>query len=189
MTLFFFSTVSCACFLHGDPLCYFLGVLIFVRCIYRPCSVIVPRIICCCTAVVLWLLYYYYRTYIVGSWGCWWMYFFSCLLCCTTAVPGTTYCGSRYYVLPGTAVVHTGWLGRSVRGFVHAFVCYFIYFFLPPYRPRAGIVERTTSNSYTAVVEQQKVMVTMRGQGVRATPVRTYLHPNRKRFPARKIVH
>ena len=56
VTLLFFntrSTTSSVCFLrHGDPLCYFFGVLHFVRYTYRPRAGIVPRIYCC-TAVVL----------------------------------------------------------------------------------------------------------------------------------------
>ena len=120
VTLFFFfyTAVVLAFFVVVTLSVIFLGVLLFVRYICRPC---------CCTAVVLSLwLFYHYRSHIVGSWGvgaC----FFSAVCCAVlllyqilrTAVVGTTYCCT------------TGWLGGSVRGCVHAFL--FFSFLLSRY--------------------------------------------------------
>ena len=137
MTLLLFYTTysSSSCFLrHGDPLCNFLGVLL-LSAIYIPTLLwhSSAYILLYVTAVVLLLLLYFYRTH-CGLTGCRCKFFSCCVLCCATAVPGTT------------AV--SGWLGGSVRGCGHAFVGYLKNIYLPLYRPRVGIVQRTTSIKY-----------------------------------------
>ena len=63
----------------------------------------------------------------VGGWIAWWvsLLYYVLLYCCSTGL----------------------WVGGSVRSCVHGLVGFFVFlfFFLPLYRPRAGIVQRTTS--------------------------------------------
>ena len=131
--VFFFLHSSSARFLRrGDPFCYFFGGTSF-------CPLYMPALLlyCCSTVAVAVLPLSFTHC---GFMGCWCMFFFCCVLCCTTTVPDTTYCCSRYYVLLYYRVA--GWIGSRVCTRVPVF----FFFALTLYRPRAGIVQRTTSN-------------------------------------------
>ena len=136
------------CAVDGDHLSHHLLFFSFFFCV-RPCSGIVRRIYCC-TAVVL-LLCCCCAIIVRKMWvhgvgvGC----FFSDVCCAVlplywyqvrrTAAVDTTYCWTS-----------TRWLGGSVQGCVHVLVGHFLFiYFLPLYRPRAGIAQRTTSGTYT----------------------------------------
>ena len=116
------KTVISAPLWHGSAYhCYFF-VFVFVRytlpCLWHSSAYF---LLYCCTAVVL-LSYTH-----CGFVGCSWM-FFSLL------------CAVLYYAVLRTAVVKlygvAGWIGS----------CFFsVVFFSPLYRPRTGVVRRTTS--------------------------------------------
>ena len=79
--------------------------------------------------------------------------FLLCAVRCTT----TAVLRTAVVVLRTTTCCSTPWLGGSVHGFVHGFVgCFFFwdFFSLLLYRPRAGIVRRTTSKLYSTAVAQ-----------------------------------
>ena len=150
VTLFFLFCT--ACFFRDGDLCHFFRYFFLsATIVYRPRSGIVPRIIycsctACCTSTACCTTYYPRLLCIVQtSWVHWVLVDVFFLLCCavsTTAVVVLLQqlCSTIIRAAACCCCCRTGWLwvDRFV-GVVASFYLFFSGFFLPLYRPRAGI--------------------------------------------------
>ena len=115
---------------------------------------------CYCGTVVLLLHCTAAMLHMVGLWvvGRW--VFLLCIVllyCCTTY-----YCTAEYRL--------GGWIGSWVRPWIRGLFC-FVLFFPPLYRPRAGIVRRTTTTVVSKLTTRHLRRVLPAATGGREPPI------------------